>query len=78
VTVRTNREAVQVYRWLNGANDVEVTGLPGGRVNESEDWSFKTLRLFRNKARNFQPTPINGYPPKLVFSKGYFRYVKRK
>ncbi|KAL3122992.1 hypothetical protein niasHT_006392 [Heterodera trifolii] len=69
VAIKTNREMGQIYRWLNGANDVEVTWLPGGRVNESMDWTFETIRMFRNANRNFLNN--GGFPPKLVFSKGY-------
>uniref|UniRef100_A0A914HTU1 Uncharacterized protein n=1 Tax=Globodera rostochiensis TaxID=31243 RepID=A0A914HTU1_GLORO len=69
VAIKTNREMVQIYRWLNGANDVEVTWLPRGRVNESLDWSFDAIGLFRNASRNL--LDVEGFPPKLVFSKGY-------
>uniref|UniRef100_A0A183BRP0 Reverse transcriptase domain-containing protein n=1 Tax=Globodera pallida TaxID=36090 RepID=A0A183BRP0_GLOPA len=143
VAIKTNREMVQIYRWLNGANDVEVitvlnasvagtglagtgldrpgrgwrdgtgmadgtgredgagrdgarlagtgrgwtgrdgagwperdfdypievTLLPGGRVNESLDWSFEAIRMFRNESRNV--LDVEGFPPKLVLSKGY-------
>uniref|UniRef100_A0A183BRP2 Uncharacterized protein n=1 Tax=Globodera pallida TaxID=36090 RepID=A0A183BRP2_GLOPA len=68
VAIKTNREMVQIYRWLNGANDVEVTWPPGGRVNESLDWSFEAIRMFRNESRNV--LDVEGFPPKLVFSKG--------
>uniref|UniRef100_A0A914HT40 Uncharacterized protein n=1 Tax=Globodera rostochiensis TaxID=31243 RepID=A0A914HT40_GLORO len=69
VAIKTNREMVQIYRWLNEANDVEVTWLPRGRVNESLDWSFDAIGLFRNASRNL--LDVEGFPPKLVFSKGY-------
>ncbi|KAI3408874.1 hypothetical protein GPALN_007468 [Globodera pallida] len=69
VAIKTNREMVQIYRWLNGANDVEVTWPPKGRVNESLDWSFEAIRLFRNESRNV--LDVEGFPPKLVISKGY-------
>uniref|UniRef100_A0A914H1Z3 Glycosyltransferase family 92 protein n=1 Tax=Globodera rostochiensis TaxID=31243 RepID=A0A914H1Z3_GLORO len=70
VAIKTNREMVQIYRWLNGANDVEVTWLPGGRLNESLDWSFEGIRMFRNESRNLLGAS-EGFPPKLAFSKGY-------
>uniref|UniRef100_A0A183BY24 Homeobox domain-containing protein n=1 Tax=Globodera pallida TaxID=36090 RepID=A0A183BY24_GLOPA len=72
VAIKTNREMIQIYRWLNGANDVEVTWLPGGRVNESLDWSFEVIRMFRNASRNVLGAGASdGFPPKLAFSKGY-------
>uniref|UniRef100_A0A914HWG6 Uncharacterized protein n=1 Tax=Globodera rostochiensis TaxID=31243 RepID=A0A914HWG6_GLORO len=69
VAIKTNREMVQIYRWLNGANDVEVTWLPEGRVNESLDWSFEAIGMFRNASRNL--LDVEGFSPKLVISKGY-------
>ena len=48
VTIRTNKEAIQLYKWLEGANDAEFTFLPGGRVNDTLDWSFDGIKLFRN------------------------------
>uniref|UniRef100_A0A183CRA3 Amidase domain-containing protein n=1 Tax=Globodera pallida TaxID=36090 RepID=A0A183CRA3_GLOPA len=45
-----------------------VTWPPGGRVNESLDWSFEAIRMFRNESRNV--LDVEGFPPKLVFSKG--------
>uniref|UniRef100_A0A914HUX7 Uncharacterized protein n=1 Tax=Globodera rostochiensis TaxID=31243 RepID=A0A914HUX7_GLORO len=68
VAIKTNREMVQIYRWLNGANDVEVMWLPRGRVNESLDWSFDAIGLFRNASRNL--LDVEGFSPKLVISKG--------
>uniref|UniRef100_A0A183CQV2 CAP10 domain-containing protein n=1 Tax=Globodera pallida TaxID=36090 RepID=A0A183CQV2_GLOPA len=47
---------------------IEVTWPPGGRVNESLDWSFEAIRMFRNESRNV--LDVEGFPPKLVFSKG--------
>jgi len=70
INLRTNAEAVQIFQLLNGSNDVEVTYLPRDRVNMSQDWSFESLRLFRNESRNKLPPP-NGYPPQLIFAKGY-------
>lgn len=49
VNIRTNREAIQVYKWMDGANDVKIDKVPqDGRVDESKDWSFQALNLFRN------------------------------
>jgi hypothetical protein len=47
-SLRTNLEMVRVLKWLNGSNDVEITQIPGGRVDESLDWSFAALNLFQN------------------------------
>ncbi|KAI6208501.1 Beta-1,3-galactosyl-O-glycosyl-glycoprotein beta-1,6-N-acetylglucosaminyltransferase 3 [Aphelenchoides besseyi] len=68
-SLRTNLETVRILKWLNGSNDVEITYMPGGRYDETLDWSFEALKLFKNDTRNKKP--FNGYDPKLVFSKGY-------
>ncbi|KAI6175041.1 hypothetical protein M3Y97_00988000 [Aphelenchoides bicaudatus] len=68
-SLRTNLEMVRILKWLNGSNDVEITSIPGGRVDTSLDWSFNALNLFQNKTRN--DMKFNGYEPTLVFSKGY-------
>uniref|UniRef100_A0A183BRN9 DUF1400 domain-containing protein n=1 Tax=Globodera pallida TaxID=36090 RepID=A0A183BRN9_GLOPA len=47
----------------------KVTWPPKGRVNESLDWSFEAIRLFRNASRNV--LDVEGFPPKLGISKGY-------
>lgn len=47
-------ETVRILRWMNGSNDVEVTTLPGGRVDEKLDWSFEALKLFKNGLVSFQ------------------------
>lgn len=48
-SLRTNIEMVRVLKWLNGSNDVEITSIPGGRIDETLDWSFNALRLFKNR-----------------------------
>jgi hypothetical protein len=74
---------VRILKWMNGSNDVEITSLPGGRVDETLDWSFEALNLFQNRKplsfiishQSFSETrntmKFNSYEPKLVFSKGY-------
>lgn len=47
-SLRTNLEMVRVLKWLNGSNDVEITQMPGGRIDESLDWRFSALNLFKN------------------------------
>lgn len=39
---------MQIFKWMGGANDIEVCHLPDGRVNTSMDWSLAGLGLFRN------------------------------
>ncbi|KAI6198865.1 Beta-1,3-galactosyl-O-glycosyl-glycoprotein beta-1,6-N-acetylglucosaminyltransferase 3 [Aphelenchoides besseyi] len=68
-SLRTNLETVRILKWFNGSNDVEVTTMPEGRYDESLDWSFKALNLFKNDSRN--NNAFNGYDPTLVISKGY-------
>ena len=49
MNIRTHEEAVQVFKWMDGANDVKIAQLPDdGRINEKQDWSFQALQLFRN------------------------------
>ena len=49
MNIRTHREAIQVFKWLNGATDVKIETVPkDGRVDESRDWSFQSLHLFKN------------------------------
>ncbi|KAH7707244.1 Protein H41C03.3 [Aphelenchoides avenae] len=68
-TLRTNYETINIFKWLNGSNDVEVLPLPGGRIDAKLDWSFKSLNLFKNETRNSMGH--DGFPPVLKFSKGY-------
>jgi hypothetical protein len=49
--IKTNRQMVQIYKWLDGANDVEVRWVPGGRVNETLDWSFDAIHMFQDEGR---------------------------
>jgi len=69
ITARTNQELVQIFKWLQGANDVEFADFVWGRVNFDLDWTFKGLNLFKNGTRNL--VDHNGYPSKLQFAKGY-------
>ena len=49
VNIRTHEEAVQVFKWMDGANDVKIAQLPDdGRIDEKQDWSFQAMQLFRN------------------------------
>ncbi|KAH7730126.1 core-2/I-Branching enzyme family protein [Aphelenchoides avenae] len=68
-TLRTNYEAINIFKWLNGSNDLEVKSPPGGRIDDKLDWSFKALNLFKNGTRNSMDH--NGFPPVMKFSKGY-------
>lgn len=47
--MRTNKETVQIFKWLNEANDLEITKPPSGRVNYLLDWSFEAIKIFKNR-----------------------------
>ncbi|KAI1732555.1 core-2/I-Branching enzyme domain-containing protein [Ditylenchus destructor] len=70
IQVKTNQELVQIFKWMRGANDIEVCHLPDGRVNTSMDWSLAGLGLFRNDTRNYDS---DGSSYKLTFAKGYLQ-----
>ncbi|KAH7718260.1 Protein F26D2.3 a [Aphelenchoides avenae] len=53
VMIKTTQELVQILKWLNGANDVEIYPVPLDRgVDFNADWSFAGLNLFKNASRN--------------------------
>lgn len=52
--IKTTQELVQILKWLNGANDVEIYPVPLDRgVDFNADWSFAGLNLFKNGALLF-------------------------
>uniref|UniRef100_A0A7E4VCX6 Lactosylceramide 4-alpha-galactosyltransferase n=1 Tax=Panagrellus redivivus TaxID=6233 RepID=A0A7E4VCX6_PANRE len=61
--IKTNAEMVQIYRWLGGANDVELNPPFMERIDQSLDWTFKGLNLFKNSTKNTDQ--------KIAFAKGY-------
>ncbi|KAI1725994.1 core-2/I-Branching enzyme domain-containing protein [Ditylenchus destructor] len=69
-STKTNEELVQVYKWMQGANDVQVRMMPWTRIDfVNKKWTFEALNLFRNKSRN--RIYYNGHPPELDFANGY-------
>ncbi|KAK0423981.1 hypothetical protein QR680_008444 [Steinernema hermaphroditum] len=52
VTLRTNRERVEILKLLNGTNDVGVGRPWMERINKKLDWSFAQIRLFRDDSKN--------------------------
>uniref|UniRef100_A0A7E4W0X2 Uncharacterized protein n=1 Tax=Panagrellus redivivus TaxID=6233 RepID=A0A7E4W0X2_PANRE len=50
--LKTNAEMVQIYRWLDGANDVQLRPPFMERLNQNLDWTFKGLNLFKNSTKN--------------------------
>uniref|UniRef100_A0AC34GVY1 Uncharacterized protein n=1 Tax=Panagrolaimus sp. ES5 TaxID=591445 RepID=A0AC34GVY1_9BILA len=60
---------VQIFKLLNGTNDIELRKLPNKRIDKSYNYTFNELKLFRNETRN--SLEFNGFAPKLNFAKGY-------
>ncbi|CAP24007.2 Protein CBG02521 [Caenorhabditis briggsae] len=58
-------ELEQVYEWLGGANDVEITP-EAGRLDNKFKWDPKSLKMFRN-ATGIDEVILNG---KMKFAKG--------
>ncbi|KAI1710202.1 core-2/I-Branching enzyme domain-containing protein [Ditylenchus destructor] len=70
ISVRTNEELVQIFKWFNGTNDVMIVPVPDDeRINYNLDWTFEGLELFRNNTRN--KIAPSGQTPQLKFAKGY-------
>uniref|UniRef100_A0AC35FLN3 Core-2/I-Branching enzyme n=1 Tax=Panagrolaimus sp. PS1159 TaxID=55785 RepID=A0AC35FLN3_9BILA len=67
--IKTNAEMVQIFKWLNGTNDVELRKLPKKRIDKTYNYTFEDLKLFKNETRN--SISFNGFPPQLNFAKGY-------
>lgn len=52
MALKTNQELIQVFKWLNGTNDIQMKlKFPKG-VNPSTNWTFEALHLFKNGDRN--------------------------
>ncbi|PIC46636.1 hypothetical protein B9Z55_006260 [Caenorhabditis nigoni] len=58
-------ELEQVYEWLGGANDVEITP-EAGRLDNKFKWDPKSLKMFRNES-GINEVVLNG---KMKFAKG--------
>jgi hypothetical protein len=65
---------VQIYKWLDGANDVAVEWVPGGRVNETLDWSFDAIHMFRDEGRKGRERNI--VEIKEIIIKAYIGFAK--
>jgi hypothetical protein len=46
--LKTNQELIQVFKWLNGTNDLMMIEATPDRINPNVDWSFEALKLFKN------------------------------
>ena len=47
VIVKSVYEMEQIYEWLGGANDIEITP-EAGRLDKNFKWDPKSLKMFRN------------------------------
>ncbi|KAI6231830.1 N-acetyllactosaminide beta-1,6-N-acetylglucosaminyl-transferase [Aphelenchoides besseyi] len=52
VSLKTNQELIQIFKWLNGSNDMLLTLAPDGHLELNENLSLEKLRLFKNGTRN--------------------------
>jgi hypothetical protein len=60
---------VQIFKWFNGANDVEILAPVADRINMTFDWTFEGLGLFGNgKDHKVGKGPKN---PVFAFVLGY-------
>ncbi|RCN29709.1 Core-2/I-Branching enzyme [Ancylostoma caninum] len=66
VIIKSPYEMVEIYKLLEGANDVEITPCPGDRVDQSRQWDARSLKLFRNESA-MTPKQLNA---QLTFAKG--------
>ncbi|EYB98010.1 hypothetical protein Y032_0134g1804 [Ancylostoma ceylanicum] len=41
---------VEIYKLLEGANDVEITPCPEDRWDQTRQWDARSLNLFRNES----------------------------
>uniref|UniRef100_A0A7E4W6G7 Core-2/I-Branching enzyme n=1 Tax=Panagrellus redivivus TaxID=6233 RepID=A0A7E4W6G7_PANRE len=62
VPIKTNREIVDIFKILNGANDIGCTP-PTVHIPEA-DWSMKGMQFFKNKTLNKTIKPNDVYPTK--------------
>uniref|UniRef100_A0A1I7UUC3 Core-2/I-Branching enzyme n=1 Tax=Caenorhabditis tropicalis TaxID=1561998 RepID=A0A1I7UUC3_9PELO len=65
VIIKSVYEMEQIYEWLGGANDVEITP-DAGRMNKTLKWDPRSLKMFRNET-GIPETVLNG---KMKFAKG--------
>ncbi|KAI1700733.1 core-2/I-Branching enzyme domain-containing protein [Ditylenchus destructor] len=70
VATKTNEELVQIYKWMQGANDVQIRNTKPERINHvNKSWTFEALKLFKNETRNL--VQYNSRPAELDFAEGY-------
>uniref|UniRef100_A0A914I0T2 Uncharacterized protein n=1 Tax=Globodera rostochiensis TaxID=31243 RepID=A0A914I0T2_GLORO len=49
VQMKTNEELVQIFKWMNGTNDIQYTRIGSNHVDFGKHkWSLSHLKLFRN------------------------------
>ncbi|CAD5213671.1 unnamed protein product [Bursaphelenchus okinawaensis] len=49
--LRTNAEIVQIYKWLNGANDISITNGGPHRVSRFVNWTVNNVKLFKKESK---------------------------
>uniref|UniRef100_A0A914I292 Uncharacterized protein n=1 Tax=Globodera rostochiensis TaxID=31243 RepID=A0A914I292_GLORO len=53
VQMKTNEELVQIFKWMNGTNDIQYTKIGSHHVDFAKhSWTLSHLKLFRNASKN--------------------------
>ncbi|KAL6734021.1 hypothetical protein Aduo_004608 [Ancylostoma duodenale] len=66
VIIKSPYEMVEIYKLLEGANDIEITPCPEDRLDQTRQWDARSLNLFRNESA-VTPKQLNAH---LTFAKG--------
>ncbi|KAI6209094.1 Beta-1,3-galactosyl-O-glycosyl-glycoprotein beta-1,6-N-acetylglucosaminyltransferase 3 [Aphelenchoides besseyi] len=61
IPLKTNQELIHIFKLFNGTNDVASVELEKIRIDPNANWTFKSLKLFKNETRN--RVSHNGYAP---------------
>uniref|UniRef100_A0A1I7RQB4 Glycosyltransferase family 92 protein n=2 Tax=Bursaphelenchus xylophilus TaxID=6326 RepID=A0A1I7RQB4_BURXY len=65
---KTNREMVQIFKWLNGTNDISITKGFEHRVDWNLTWTVNRIPVFKNDSKYHQKFAQNDL--KISFAKG--------
>uniref|UniRef100_A0A183CGJ5 SWIM-type domain-containing protein n=1 Tax=Globodera pallida TaxID=36090 RepID=A0A183CGJ5_GLOPA len=51
--MKTNEELVQIFKWMNGTNDIQYTKIGSQHIDFAKySWSLSHLKLYRNASKN--------------------------
>ncbi|KIH67339.1 Core-2/I-Branching enzyme [Ancylostoma duodenale] len=66
VIIKSPYEMVEIYKLLEGANDIEISPCPEDRLDQSRQWDARSLNLFRDESA-MTPKQLSA---QLTFAKG--------